>query len=133
DTGVEDVAVELDALRLELAACPRHVQHTERDVRAVRCRERGADRLHVQEVEADVLAQLVLGEAGVACLLEPQRLAVEPLRPLHVGDGHRDEVGPLDDQPTDPSICSWIRRFISTAYSSGSSFVIGSTKPLTTI
>ena len=32
-------------------------------------------------------------------------------------------------QPTEPSICSWIRRFISTAYSSGSSFVIGSTKP----
>ena len=36
-------------------------------------------------------------------------------------------------QPTDPSICSWIRRFISTAYSSGSSLVIGSTKPETII
>ena len=34
-------------------------------------------------------------------------------------------------QPTDPSICSWIRRFISTAYSSGSSLVIGSMKPET--
>ena len=36
-------------------------------------------------------------------------------------------------QPTEPSICSWISRFISTAYSSGSSLVIGSTKPVTII
>ena len=42
--------------------------------------------------------------------------------------------GMLDvDQPTEPSIWSWISRFISTAYSSGSSFVIGSTKPETII
>ena len=35
--------------------------------------------------------------------------------------------------PTEPSICSWISRFSSTAYSSGSSFVIGSTNPETII
>ena len=34
-------------------------------------------------------------------------------------------------QPTDPSICNSIRRFISTAYSIGSSFTSGSMKPLT--
>ena len=33
--------------------------------------------------------------------------------------------------PTEPSICSWIRRFISTAYSIGSSFTSGSMNPLT--
>ena len=35
--------------------------------------------------------------------------------------------------PTEPSICSWISRFSSTAYSSGSSLVIGSTNPETII
>jgi hypothetical protein len=35
--------------------------------------------------------------------------------------------------PTDPSICSSISRFISTAYSMGSSFTRGSMKPLTII
>ena len=35
--------------------------------------------------------------------------------------------------PTEPSICSWISRFISTAYSIGSSFTIGSMKPETII
>src|SRR5213075_2031821 len=35
--------------------------------------------------------------------------------------------------PTEPSICSWIRRFISTAYSIGSSFTTGSMKPETII
>ena len=55
-------------------------------------------------------------------------------RALEVGDGHGDEVRSLDlDHPTDPSIWSWMSRFISTAYSSGSSFVIGSTKPETII
>src|SRR5437660_1179885 len=34
-------------------------------------------------------------------------------------------------QPTEPSISSWMRRFSSTAYSSGSSLVNGSMKPLT--
>jgi hypothetical protein len=36
-------------------------------------------------------------------------------------------------QPTEPSIWIWIRRFISTAYSSGSSLTIGSMKPATII
>jgi uncharacterized protein YcbX len=39
----------------------------------------------------------------------------------------------LDLQPTEPSICSSIRRDHSTAYSIGSVLVIGSMKPLTTM
>ena len=42
-------------------------------------------------------------------------------------------LGRRRHQPTDPSICNWISRFISTAYSSGSSLVIGSMKPDTII
>ena len=141
DRRVEGLAVEGDALRLELAARVSATSGTRSAIDAgVRRRELGADALHVEQVEADVLAELVLGEAlllAMADRIEPERLAVELLRPLHVGDRHRDEVRPLDDHARtsrpSPSIWSWIRRFISTAYSSGSSFVIGSTKPLTTI
>ncbi len=39
----------------------------------------------------------------------------------------------LQDYPIDPSISNLIRRFISTAYSIGSSFVNGSMKPITII
>ena len=59
---------------------------------------------------------------------------VEGDRTFPILDWYADEVSPLDsDHPTEPSIWSWISRFISTAYSSGSSFVIGSTKPETII
>ena len=65
---------------------------------------------------------------------QAEHAPVEVLRLLDVGHGHPDVVDALDvDQPTEPSICSWISRFISTAYSSGSSLVIGSTKPETII
>ncbi len=67
-------------------------------------------------------------------LVQPEQLPVEPPSPGRIARGDGDEVDPLDfDQPTDPSIWSWISRFSSTAYSSGSSFVIGSTKPETII
>src|SRR2546423_1091591 len=51
-------------------------------------------------------------------------LALELIQGL-LGDRH--------GQPTEPSISSWMRRFSSTAYSSGSSLVNGSMKPLTII
>ena len=88
----------------------------------------------IDEIEADATG-LELGPALVEVrAVDAQRLAVEPLGPLHVLNRNGDEIRPLHvDHPTEPSICSWIRRFISTAYSSGSSFVIGSTKPDTTI
>ena len=73
---------------------------------------------------------------------EPERVDVEGARALPVGRRHGDEIGLPDlhgvlpgppGYPTEPSIWNWISRFISTAYSSGSSFVIGSTKPETII
>ena len=52
---------------------------------------------------------------------------VEPAR-------HRLRRGPrVGRHPTEPSIWSWMRRFISTAYSIGSSFTTGSMKPATII
>jgi hypothetical protein len=84
-------------------------------------------------------------------LLRPVISALDPLRQLYLRC-RRQQIQPanirqellqrlgelagvrrLDGQPTDPSICSCINRFISTAYSSGSSLTIGSTKPATTI
>src|SRR3954466_76448 len=133
DARVERLAVELDPLRLELVARRGHIRNAQRNVRAVRRGERRADVLHAQEIQADVLTELVLGEPAGTDLRQAERLTVEPLRPLHVCHRHRDAIGAFDDQPTEPSTCSWISRFISTAYSSGSSFVIGSTKPDTII
>ena len=45
----------------------------------------------------------------------------------------RARARPVASYPTEPSICSSIRRFSSTAYSIGSSRVIGSMKPFTII
>ena len=109
------------------------VGDAQRDVRSVRP-ELLAELRRIDEIEAHV-AGLELGPALVEVrAVDAQRLAVEALGPLHVLHRNGNEVRPLHrDQPTEPSIWSWIRRFISTAYSSGSSFVIGSTKPDTTI
>src|SRR5882672_1790509 len=76
----------------------RDVRHAHRDVRGVRRGELRTDGLHVQEVQADVFTELVLRKAAVVDLLQPERVAIEALRPLDVGDGHRDEVGALNDQ-----------------------------------
>src|SRR5215210_3057270 len=133
DAGVEDLALELDASALELPPGLLDARDAQRDVRRVRARELLADVRRVDEVEADVLAELELGPCAGRDLLEAERVPVPRRRLLEISHRHRDEIGALDDQPTDPSICNWIRRFISTAYSSGSSFVIGSTKPETTI
>src|SRR5262245_31207429 len=133
DTRVERVAVERHALPLELRPPRGDVVDPQRDVRAVR-RELAADPRRVDQIEADV-AGLDLGPPVVpGRAVHAQRVPVERLRALHVLHQDRHEVGPLDRaQPTDPSIWSWISRFISTAYSSGSSFVIGSTNPDTII
>ena len=97
DAGVEGLAVELDARALELGARRRHVRHPQRDVRGVRRRERLADVRRVDQVEADVLAELVLGPGVVAAdERQAERLAVEALRALHVRHRHGDEVRALD-------------------------------------
>ena len=118
------------------------------------------DLRRVEEVDAHVLAELELRPRRNADLLQPEGVAVEAGRAIEVGHRHRDEVRALDDQsisqlfevgsggcknytvaagrpgfdqPTLPSIWSWISRFISTAYSIGSSLISGSMKPLTII
>jgi hypothetical protein len=53
------------------------------------------------------------------------------VRSSYRADEQRHAAETRAHYPTEPSIWSWISRFISTAYSRGSSFVIGSTKPLT--
>ena len=64
----------------------------------------------------------------------------EPSRPLPEGEVgitiSATEANPVaihsnDGYPTEPSICNWINRFSSTAYSIGSSLTSGSIKPLT--
>src|SRR5581483_7419478 len=128
------VGVEDDALRLELRARRGDVVDPERDRRRAR-RERHPERLRREDLDRDVpRLELVPARRGPV-ERKPENLAVEPLRPLLVLRLHGDEVDLLDahDYPTEPSIWSWISRFISTAYSSGSSFVIGSTNPETII
>src|SRR5215212_6792658 len=131
DAAVDDLAVELDALRFQPRASGRNVADADRDPRRAR-RERPADARGIEDIERDLAER----ELDVVLVLrldrKPQRLAVELLRPGDVLRENRDEVDSLDfeqAQPTEPSICSWISRFISTAYSSGSSLVMGSTKP----
>ncbi len=133
-TGVSRISPwNVDAGVLEGRARRNDVRNAQSDVRDVR-RELAADLRRIDEIQADV-PEVELRKAGVrADQGQPERLVVERSCPLHVLHRHGDEVRALDrDQPTDPSIWSWISRFISTAYSSGSSFVIGSTKPDTII
>ena len=89
----------------------------------------------VPDAEAELADEDLEARRRVAVERQPERVHVELLRASGVLRLECDEIDLLDlhRYPTEPSICSWIRRFISTAYSSGSSFVIGSTKPLTII
>src|SRR5262245_8234861 len=122
---VERVHSERRPLALELLASLVHVLDAKREHPAVHGQR---DR----QVPGLVLGPPLAGRVWVAG--QPQCLAVELLRPGQVFDRHRDEIDvPGLDQPTEPSICNWMSLFISTAYSSGSSFVIGSTNPETTI
>src|SRR5262249_26401801 len=134
DARVEGLATELDALALELAARRGDVGDPQRDVVRVR-REGQAHLLGLPDAKRDLPASDLEPAGGhVAVERQADRLEVELSRALNALRRDRQEVDALDDHyPTEPSIWSWIRRFISTAYSSGSSFVIGSTKPDTTI
>src|SRR5438093_1621550 len=132
DAGIDDLVVELDAGGLKLPFGLLHVRDAERDRHRVRLRlEIGAHGFRRNERDRDV-PRFVLDppRARVRAACEPERRAVEIVSALEVLNRDADEVDAFCvDQPTEPSICSWIKRFISTAYSSGSSFVIGSTKP----
>src|SRR5207247_5672752 len=130
--GVDDLALKLDAGLLELLPCLLDIRNAKRDRPCIRLRlELGAHRLGRYKCQREVPG-LVFDppRGGTRAPLQSERLSVESVRASEVAYGNGDEVNPLDlDQPTDPSICIWISRFISTAYSSGSSFVIGSTNP----
>src|SRR5438128_510522 len=55
---VADIAVELDALRLECQPRFRNIGNAQGNVRRVRSRELRPDSFHVQQVHADVLTEL---------------------------------------------------------------------------
>lgn len=90
-------------------------------------------KLHAEALRLpDAKARSAHPELVLAVLIRTQteRLDVEAPRPFRVSRGDPYEVELPDvHYPTEPSICSWMSRFISTAYSRGSSLVIGSTKP----
>ena len=132
---VEDVAVELDALRLELL--PRLVHVRRRAARSLRRAARGtrrrstrgsADRGSRCRRACTRESRRHWSAAGRAC--RGRRRFERSMSVTGTAQKSTCSTTHLADRP---SIWSWISRFISTAYSSGSSFVIGSTKPLTTI
>src|SRR2546423_3006606 len=129
DARVEDVAREPHALRLELGACRRDIAHAERDV--VRIRGEGQPDLgRIPHAQRHLTGGALEPDARLVLEREFQSLEVETPRPGQILGAVGEEVDLLDlHYPTEPSICSWISRFISTAYSSGSSLVIGSTNP----
>ena len=115
------------------------VQHRGRDPGVVVCRHAPAVPGHVRHE-----VQLERGQVGVAPLLGPlggRRQGfelIEGARADRAGeprcDRQRLERRSIERRhPTEPSICSSIRRFSSTAYSIGSSRVIGSMNPFTII
>src|SRR5713226_8197985 len=133
DARVERLAGELHTFPFELGASCSDVGYAKRQLGRIR-RELPSDLGWIPDPERHLPREELGADRRVALVREAKRLAVEPFRPLDVLRRDGDEIDPLDlHYPTDPSICSWIKRFISTAYSSGSSLVIGSTKPETII
>src|SRR2546428_5552308 len=59
----------------------------------------------------------------------PPRLIIPQSLPCHPANSQNEFAGTPAHHPTEPSISSAMRRLSSTAYSSGSSLTIGSTKP----
>src|SRR4029453_9355302 len=95
NTGVADLAEELDAGFLEPRALGRHVMNPESDVRDVRL-ELLSEAGRIDQVERDV-ARFELGPAVLEIRrVDPQRLAVKPLAPPHVLHRPPTEAGPLN-------------------------------------
>ena len=134
DARVERLAVEDDALRLELGTPGGDIAHVDREMRGIGA-ELDAGARRIPDAQAELADEDFEPGRRVPVERQPERVHVEPLRTCGVLRLDCEEIDLLDlhRYPTEPSICSWISRFISTAYSSGSSFVIGSTKPLTII
>src|SRR5437763_1938521 len=133
DARLDRLTFELHALRLELGARRVDVVHAQREPGRRRC-ELLPDARRIEDVERHLAAAKLHVGLPLRLDLEAERAGVERPRPLPISGRNADCVDLRDRaQPTEPSIWSWISRFISTAYSSGSSLVIGSTKPLTII
>jgi hypothetical protein len=92
DAGVERLALELDARRLQRGACGGDIGHAQRDGVGAR-----HDLVRLQQRERQV-AGLELREVLVRARIrrEPERLAVEALRALEVARPHGEVVGALD-------------------------------------
>src|SRR5262249_19746348 len=125
---VERIALELDSFAFELRSRGSDVVDVKERDAVSRRLELHAEPRRLPNPEAGLTDPELVPRTRVGS--QPERLDVEPLRPLCISGGDADRVDLRDQtQPTEPSIWSWMRRFISTAYSSGSSFVIDSTKP----
>jgi hypothetical protein len=98
DPGIEGVHRELHALLLELPTSLTDIRDAHRKDSAV---HREGDR----QVAGLVLDPAFTG--GVRVPRQPERLAVERIRPRQIFHRHSDEVDALcSDQPTEPSIWS---------------------------
>src|SRR5207247_7302011 len=130
--GVERVVFDLDSSALELGTCSGDVVDAQQRDGVSRRLELHSEALRLPDPEAGLTDPELVPRTRVRS--QAERLDVEPVRSLRVSGRDPDRVDPRDQtQPTEPSICSWISRFISTAYSSGTSFVIGSMNPDTTM
>jgi hypothetical protein len=83
-----------------------------------------SQRHEIRALDLDPSVRLQFGHVSLPVCWIERSLGPSPID-LYAAPPSRRPI----NYPTDPSIWSWISRFISTAYSSGSSFVIGSTKP----
>src|SRR5438105_9250345 len=95
DPGVEDLALELDALRLELAARLGDVGHTEGDVVRVRG-EGNADLLRLPNGERHLAGAHLEAAAHVPLERETERAEIEASRALYVLRDHGEKVDLLD-------------------------------------
>ena len=93
---VECLVDELDAAAFELLARLLDVDDPQGDRRAVRRLELALDVLRIDQVQEDVVTELELGEAALAGLRQPERVALPRLGTLQIGHRHGDEVDVLD-------------------------------------
>src|SRR4051794_20951662 len=95
DPAVDDLAVELDALRLELGASSCDIRNADRNPRLAR-RERLADTHRVEDVERDLAERELDVVLALGLDRQPERLGVELLRSRNVLRQDGDEVDGLD-------------------------------------
>ena len=90
DTGVERVAAELDAFRLELLSCGLDVFDVESQVPVALWLERHSELLRLPDAEAGVAGPELVPRVLIP--FQPEDLAVEPSRAIGVLRRDADEV-----------------------------------------